>query len=220
MKNDKEIELLLNEIANKVNRGIKGEMYESLGEQRKSTPLIIYDKISAFVEDMGEAHAIEFLTDTIFYIRGEKGLSKNYENKYAKTPKAQIDDNIFNLITLYESIILVAEMILDTLQFVPEDENPEDETYLHSIIPEDILEKLEQGGFIKKEPLKWLKSKSLLAYFVDVANDKLNLKHGEKRSIKPFETMFNVSGLSGSINDYKKTGDLPIGYKVIDKMFS
>lgn len=87
-------------------------------------------------------------------------------------------------------------------------------------IPTDLLDKLEQGGFIQKEPLQWLKSKSLLAYFVDVANDKLNLKHGQKRSIKPFEDMFNVSGLTGCMNEYKnKTGQLPQGYEDVDKLF-
>lgn len=87
-------------------------------------------------------------------------------------------------------------------------------------IPTDLLDKLEQGGFIQKEPLQWLKSKSLLAYFVDVANDKLNLKHGQKRSIKPFEDMFNVSGLTGCMNEYKnKTGQLPQGYEDVDNLF-
>ena len=65
------------------------------------------------------------------------------------------------------------------------------------------------------------KSKSLLAYFADVANDKLNLKDsGGRRSIKPFETMFNISGLTCCINDYKKTGDLPIDYSTIDEIFN
>jgi len=87
-------------------------------------------------------------------------------------------------------------------------------------LPADLLNKLETQGFIKTQPLQWLKSKSLLAYFVDVANDKLNLKHGQKRLIKPFETMFNVSGLVGCINEYRnKTGQYPQGYKEIDSLF-
>ena len=97
-----------------------------------------------------------------------------------------------------------------------------DTTTAICIIPNNILEALCQAGFvgnIKARPLKWIKSKSLLAYFVDVANDKLNLKHGEKRQIKPFETMFDVKGLTSAINDYKKTGDYPVGYKDIDKLF-
>jgi hypothetical protein len=70
--------------------------------------------------------------------------------------------------------------------------------------------------------LEWTgKSKSLLAYFIDKITCKYNLKHGEKRLIKPFETMFNTSGITNSINEYKnKTGDLPVGYKEIDKLFS
>ena len=89
-------------------------------------------------------------------------------------------------------------------------------------IPENILEELQRQGFIedaKSNLLKWKKSKSLLAYFVDVANDKLSLKHGEKRTIKPFETLFGVDGLTSAINDYKKTGGFPVGYKDIDKLF-
>ena len=66
---------------------------------------------------------------------------------------------------------------------------------------------------------KWLKSKALLAYFVEVANDKLDLKHGQKRKIKPFETIFHETRLGGCINEYKKTGQLPIGHKIIDKIF-
>lgn len=97
-----------------------------------------------------------------------------------------------------------------------------DATTSMCVIPNNILEALFQAGFvgnIKVRPLKWDKSKSLLAYFVDVANDKLNLKHGEKRQIKPFEALFNVKGLTSAINDYKKTGDYPVGYKDIDKLF-
>ena len=87
-------------------------------------------------------------------------------------------------------------------------------------LPSDLLGKMQTQGFITIWPLKWLKSKSLLAYFVDVANNKLNLKHGQKRSIKPFETMFNVSGLGGCMNEYKnKTGQYPQGYIDIDRLF-
>jgi len=87
-------------------------------------------------------------------------------------------------------------------------------------LPGDLLDKMEANKLIKKNPLKWLKSKSLLAYFVDVANEKLNLKYGQKRLIKPFEMMFNISGLAGCISEYKnKTGQYPQGYKDIDNLF-
>lgn len=68
-------------------------------------------------------------------------------------------------------------------------------------------------------PLVWNPSKALLAYFVDVANDHYKLKHGEKRIIKPFELMFDQKGLTGAINDYKKTGDLPVGHEGIKALF-
>jgi hypothetical protein len=81
---------------------------------------------------------------------------------------------------------------------------------------------LQENGYIEDtttRPLKWLKSKLLLAYFVDVANDELNLKHGSKRRIRPFEELFNVEGLTVAISNYKKTGDLPIGCVDVDKLF-
>lgn len=90
---------------------------------------------------------------------------------------------------------------------------------LQITIPDNILNQLEKKGLVTKEPLKWNKTLSLLAYFVEVANDKLRLKHGEKRTIQPFETMFNIKGITGAINDYKKTGTLPIGYEIIDDVF-
>jgi hypothetical protein len=102
-----------------------------------------------------------------------------------------------------------------TCQFTPDEQKKSD---LQIIIPDNILQALEREVCITQNPLKWLKSKSLLAYFVDVINDKLNLKHGEKRQVRAFETMFNETGLSGAINDYKKTGQLPIDHEIIDKI--
>lgn len=90
------------------------------------------------------------------------------------------------------------------------------------VLPDEVLKKLERGGYIEnttERPLKWKKTKSLLAYFVETANDTLNLKHGVKRQIKPFEILFNVTGLTSAINDYKKTGDLPIGHNDILNLF-
>jgi len=109
----------------------------------------------------------------------------------------------------------------DYRQFVIKVKNDDTITQTQKIIPIlsiDILEKLEKQRVIKLEPLEWLKSKGLLGYFVEVMNDKYNLKHGSKRKIKPFQEMFGVLGLSGAINDYKKTGDLPIGHEIIDNI--
>lgn len=71
---------------------------------------------------------------------------------------------------------------------------------------------------------KWLKTKSLLAYFADRASEYLKLGKGEydgnvKTSWKPFETLFGFSGLSGAKRDYKKTGTLPDGNKDVDNLF-
>ena len=90
-----------------------------------------------------------------------------------------------------------------------------------NIVPYPILLQLEAQRVIQKEPLRWLKTKSLLAYFVDVANDKLNLKSsGGRRQIQPFEMMFNMSGLGDAMSEYKnKTGQKPQGYEIIDNIF-
>jgi hypothetical protein len=72
----------------------------------------------------------------------------------------------------------------------------------------------------KVKHIKWIgKSKSLLAYFIDKVIDKYNVKHGERRLIKPFETMFNVTGITNSINEYRnKTGQRPVNYEIIDNI--
>lgn len=70
----------------------------------------------------------------------------------------------------------------------------------------------------------WNKSKSLLSYFADLASEYLQLGKGVyddrvKTSWKPFETLFNVKGLAGARKDYQRTGTLPIGYEIVDKIF-
>jgi len=134
------------------------------------------------------------------------------ERYYANLVKEQEKDNSYTL-EWWREIEQQAKQAI-------EQENSTDK--YEQIIPDNLLNKLQKQGFIETSqelPLKWLKKKALLAYFVDVANDKLNLKYGEKRQIRPFETLFNVSCLTSAINDYKKIGDLPIGYKDIDKLF-
>lgn len=71
---------------------------------------------------------------------------------------------------------------------------------------------------------KWLKSKALLAYFADKVSEYMNLGKGEydgkaKISWKPFEILFRISGLSGAKRDYQKTGTMPAGYNVVNKLF-
>ncbi len=87
----------------------------------------------------------------------------------------------------------------------------------------ELLQRTINGGFCD-EAFKWLKSKSLLAYYADKANDYLEIRKGEydgreKTSWKPFETLFNVKGLAGARNDYQKTGTLPDGSTDIDRLF-
>ena len=89
-----------------------------------------------------------------------------------------------------------------------------------NIIPDNILNELEEKKIIKKEPFKWLKSSALFAYFVEIACDKYNLKHGKNRKLKPLADLFSVTSksISDAINDYKNKGDLPIGYEIIDEI--
>lgn len=84
----------------------------------------------------------------------------------------------------------------------------------------EIFEKLLEQGYAEKagDGYKWLKSKRLLAYFVEIANDTLNLRIGEKIQWGAFETVFECSDLRGAKNDYQKTGTLPVGYENIDKL--
>lgn len=75
-------------------------------------------------------------------------------------------------------------------------------------------------GFFR--PVKWDESKALLAYFVDIFNFRVLENDGkEKRTQwKPFELIFDQSGLRGAKNDYQKTGTLPIRHKYIDKIIN
>lgn len=76
---------------------------------------------------------------------------------------------------------------------------------------------------------KWLKSKSLLAYFADKASAYLGLEAGKyfntdtdndenKTFWKPFETLFNRRNLSQSKRDYIRKG-MPRGHKDVDNLF-
>lgn len=86
-----------------------------------------------------------------------------------------------------------------------------------------IISKVIKAGLCDHN-YKWLKTKSLLAYFADRASEYLKLGKGEyngkiKTSWKPFETLFGISGLCGAKKDYQRTGTLPVGYKDVDKLF-
>ena len=68
--------------------------------------------------------------------------------------------------------------------------------------------------------LTWLRTKALLAYFVDKLHSELINKHCDDRTQwKSFENDFQETNLRGSKNDWVKTGSPPKGYKEIDAMF-
>ena len=68
--------------------------------------------------------------------------------------------------------------------------------------------------------LKWVKSKSLLAYFVDSICCKIKKHIEERTDWKWAENGFKVSGLIGAKNDFQKTGQLPVGSKEIDAILA
>ena len=93
----------------------------------------------------------------------------------------------------------------------------------------DLLKRTIEHGFCN-ESYKWLKTKALLAYYGDKASEYLRIGKGlydgrEKTNWKPFEALFRdkdgggISNLSQSRNDYRKTGELPIGHADIDNLF-
>jgi hypothetical protein len=85
-------------------------------------------------------------------------------------------------------------------------------------IPDTILQALEREGCITQNPLVWLKTKRLFAYFVFCCCEKYSLKHGEKRKIQPFEVMFGIEKISGAINDIKRDGKPPVEFEKINEI--
>ena len=100
------------------------------------------------------------------------------------------------------------------------------------VIPEELRTEKAAKMFRKAiskglcdECYHWKHSKVLLAYFADRASEYLQLSKAEqdgkpKVFWKPFETLFQVSGLSGARNTYtNKTGILPQNHKIVDAIF-
>ena len=100
------------------------------------------------------------------------------------------------------------------------------------VIPEELRTEKAAKMFRKAisiglcdECYHWKHSKVLLAYFADRASEYLQLSKAEqdgKKKVfwKPFETLFQVSGLSGARNTYtNKTGILPQNHKKVDAIF-
>ena len=100
------------------------------------------------------------------------------------------------------------------------------------VIPEELRTEKAAKMFRKAiskglcdECYHWKHSKVLLAYFADRASEYLQLSKAEqdgKKKVfwKPFETLCQVSGLSGARNTYtNKTGILPQNHKIVDAIF-
>lgn len=88
-----------------------------------------------------------------------------------------------------------------------------------------VLQKAIKSGLCD-EHYHWRKSKTLLAYFAQSANDELGLSNamqdGEgKISWKPFEQLFHAEKLKDCRNNYRnKTGKYPKGFELVDQLFS
>ena len=136
---------------------------------------------------------------------------------------------------------------LGILEVMEEQEKPTQESSTHAqqlsdaqvaevspqpVIPEELRTEKAAKMFRKAiskglcdECYHWKHSKVLLAYFADRASEYLQLSKAEqdgKKKVfwKPFETLFQVSGLSGARNTYtNKTGILPQNHKIVDAIF-
>ena len=101
------------------------------------------------------------------------------------------------------------------------------------VIPSVVVGDLTLNGIIEPNTSKWLKSKALCAYFVQNVFEKADreciskyknkytnnhFRRGERHKIEPFESLFGMKGLSGAINDNKKTESRPIGSDEIEEI--
>lgn len=78
---------------------------------------------------------------------------------------------------------------------------------------------------VENDIYTWKETKSLLAYFADLTSEYLKLGKGiydekVKTSWKPFETLFRIKGLAQAKKDYQRTGTLPVGHDIIEKIFN
>lgn len=89
-----------------------------------------------------------------------------------------------------------------------------------------VLIKAEESGLLIKDQgqYEWLKTKSLLAYFISKVSDELELSPSNGRiQWKYFKPLFGYdskdNSLAGALNDFKKVGAFPLGYEIIDNLF-
>lgn len=87
----------------------------------------------------------------------------------------------------------------------------------------EMIETAIEAGQIEIDgyKLKWTKSKQLLAYYAEQMCKKLNIGKGEKTSWKPFEKIFNETGLKNAKQDAMRFNCHfePNGYTEIDNLF-
>jgi len=194
-------------------------------------------KFSSTIETKGDDHFILFLTSKI----GE--LYRENAGDLFECPTWKeftvIRENLF----VFEVLELI-NSITSTKTETAEPDKIVDYEAFRITIPKsenlNLYDALIKGGYIEAstpqthfdyyfhnaqkptdiKPLKWNKSKQLLGWFVDSLCEKYTLYHGKNRKIKPFEIIFNTPKINGMINEYKKIGVSPLGYKEIDVIIS
>lgn len=99
---------------------------------------------------------------------------------------------------------------------------------LNAKIPAHVWDRLEEKGYITREPLKWAGTIQLFAYFFERACDEFNIKKDARndamnpkwvRNLKPFEDLFGITGLRLKIRDnHKPNAYLPVGWEEIEQI--
>lgn len=148
--------------------------------------------------------------DVYIYLKRKIDFISKYSDNYNKKEK---DKSVKQLQTgLSEQQVLKLYDLLVEKGFIT-DRNKECFVWAFGVTDEEELEQPRQ-----RQPIKWLKSKGLLAYFVDIFNIEILVNGGIDRRTqwKPFEIIFDESTLRGAKNDWLKTGVTPIGYELID----
>lgn len=141
-----------------------------------------------------------------FISKHSDSYNKKEKDKYVKQLHTGLSEQ--QVFKLYE--LLVEEGFIT-------DKNKECFVWAFGVTDEEELKQPRQW-----QPIKWPKSKRLLAYFVDIFNIEILGNDGSDRRTqwKPFELIFDKSKLRGSKNDWLKTGVLPKGHKHIDDIIS
>ena len=159
-------------------------------------------------------------------IKAEEAKERLEQNSFTDLKEQLIKTSIQNGIKTQEgwNHFFGTDIQVTNTPNIPKNEEKQMPVELQSKEAQQIISKAIGLGLCDKE-YHWQKSKFLLAYFADCASEYLNLsqaeQEGKKKTYwKPFETLFDVSGLATCKNTYtNKTGKLPSGHEVVESIF-